>query len=1805
MEGSSIKATRLGRLKLSGLIASLAVIMIASVVCLSILGGGGTLANGESVDADLNPNGVPYLKIVSHNLDYDEYMHIALAVEYSEEFMGETPTYSTADVKLLVWSEGQTDYTITNAAAAAYIANPSSETPPEKYPNSIVFLSNDIPAKDITDTFYFRAYIELSNGTVFYSDVSKYSVLQYVYNLKAYLDAGKHLTGIENETEIAAAKEKAAAQYNLIDKILAYGNAAQVILGDSTEKLTVGDYVQVKLVNAAFDDRMNHGLFTVGDTLEMTATPPASGLSVAYWTLGDGTVIEGSEGVNVLSLNIGEDFSGSTTVTAVYSLPTNVTVIGGTVSGNGVFYNGDTYTVTAETTEHFAYWLVDGVKDDTLGSTFTAPAKGYEGGDVKYEAVYYEPTTVTVTGGTGAGSYYYNDTYTVTASVAEGQSFGYWLVDGVKDESLEESFTKTVTAEKAASVNYEAVCYLGEGAHFENLTASDEKIRKANPVTTNGFTVYQSSDASTDITYATITTDPKNETNTVIKSVKNDMTNGNSIYFNFDKTYKGDEYNWFVMDVDLMIEETASNTTISQIRIGSNNGAFYQIEMKTAGNKIYIYDYNHDYMGGGRNFLLATVPFGEWFNLRVEFTNGSGITLDPDYEYEYNASNNITNLDGAIVSNDAKAYIYVNNECIAQSSNIWTYTPTTGPDGTRTATLNNIYNYLNFYSLKSEKVTMYIDNVQGYGVESINTPDTTNVKAFSVPTDQSKFDNRYDLATAVIGSDAVEALKKMDNALFGQSIYLWIAELYDPITGAIYYSNSARDTYGYLPDIESTNQALSQLARLGIANSSVGKDVLTDAQRAKLGAWIQLCQSGRDGYYYHPQWGTDIGDSRKGRDLGNYTSHLNNHALGEELFDGANYRIAVANNNTPNADLAGTTKAQTWSAATSSSALVMCLGLDTETAVAMAVSAVSEDVSEDATEETPATDLDSSSGHLANADALLAYLEEKWAYYSYNSYTFGNYITSQNAQVKSANLGEVVINFFNDIQDSVQKELEARAYDDYYYKTFYTENEEVTALYNTLTAAIAYREGRKLESGSNMEAADMDSADAAIATARAAYRAKLSASLTADQQAELDAAVAGAGNGLWETMTNGRTISGLLKISGIYNSLESEFKYVDKAINSAVTVLLWDIETYQADESGITYIYNPPSAISNMLKNIKNYGSEENAAVRTAAYRLLQEKAYAIITQAEDKLAIYKKDDGGVGYHVNKASSSSQGEPAAVAGSNESDVNGTALALGTRAALISIFSLSEIPILHSYEQKDSVTATINGTEMTFDSHLDCFIYAMNNHTHDKALKSVGEYDFENVSTYEEAKSKYGISDSGSETYKLSIGNPDENAAGNALLFNVSNSNSNAGATVNFTPKVVASTTNYYEATIDIYDNLSSLESYLDSNETKVSGGQYELFFRSGSSDWLKILMMRTESGVYFKYQYRYDQSGESVSSTTNTLKNASGATQYFSVQNWMTVSIKYYPDAKDENGNAAPYGVFTVTQGDVSASMKFTGTYAGASAREAFDTFRFYASYAKYGQCYIDNLEITEYSTNANTRNYYHFDDVSADLSNLPQLNYGDATANIVAHTDGRVDKYLALAAATGSSINASIIGDKETGYYNFNEVMVDFKLVDYAVGDTGHFNVLDSAGKVIISVGYEIIEVTIEGAIYESVRFYEQTSGITLLAGQHDANLENDKVTVNALDYIIDPAEWITLRFEYHYDRSVSGATTLYLTARYTDGEGLADAKAAILENLPVAEADAVAANMSKVDVLTNAGAIYIDNFYVRNVYNIKAASN
>ena len=183
-----------------------------------------------------------------------------------------------------------------------------------------------------------------------------------------------------------------------------------------------------------------------------------------------------------------------------------------------------------------------------------------------------------------------------------------------------------------------------------------------------------------------------------------------------------------------------------------------------------------------------------------------------------------------------------------------------------------------------DEVVKTLINTKGDIVSSSGTLSSgvVNVIEYQREKDQivldQKFSSLYNQILNKLGGDmelADEIYKSIKNiyGLYTDDMISWMANLYDPDTGGFYYSNSARNTFGYLPDIESTAQMLDIITSSGLCTIEELPDWLKDG----MVRFVKGLQD-ENGYFYHPQWGktlTDSNTARRSRDLSKAISLLN------------------------------------------------------------------------------------------------------------------------------------------------------------------------------------------------------------------------------------------------------------------------------------------------------------------------------------------------------------------------------------------------------------------------------------------------------------------------------------------------------------------------------------------------------------------------------------------------------------------------------------------------------------------------------------------------------------------------------------------------------------------------------------------------------------------------------------------------------------------------------------------------------------------------------------------------------------------
>ncbi len=306
------------------------------------------------------------------------------------------------------------------------------------------------------------------------------------------------------------------------------------------------------------------------------------------------------------------------------------------------------------------------------------------------------------------------------------------------------------------------------------------------------------------------------------------------------------------------------------------------------------------------------------------------------------------------------------------------------------------------------------------------------------------------------GKEIADAMRRYYSILSPDSV-IWLANLYDSDicvcrdlygeeecsgtkycgTGGFYYSNSGRDTLGYLPDAESTAQALSFLVSTGLATSRGGnwKGVVTEEMQQKIGDFIYALEE-PNGYFYHPQWGIEFTDSKLSRRARDLTWCCN---------------ILSVLGRTPKYTTASGVLGE--NAKATASPLTERLGQSCVYAVSKAV----------------LTAGDSYAAHLQDLSAFKAYLDSKDIHNS--SYSVGNELTSQTAQIQARDrqigtesdptpLMDYLIEWLNASQNPATGTWDWKDPTDVGYSAYYGVNGlmKISGIYNAHKAVIPHAE---------------------------------------------------------------------------------------------------------------------------------------------------------------------------------------------------------------------------------------------------------------------------------------------------------------------------------------------------------------------------------------------------------------------------------------------------------------------------------------------------------------------------------------------------------------------------------------------------------------------------------------------------------------------------------------------------------------------------------------------------------------------------
>ncbi len=188
-------------------------------------------------------NVTPSLAIVGKNLSFSD----SLYIKYGIKTEG-IDTESTK-VQLLVWSKPQDKYIKGTETEVIYDSGVDAES------GYLIFDYKSLAAKQMTDVVYARAYVQIE-GLDYYSEPSKYSVLEYAYN----------------KLGITGTASTDADYIQLLHDMLEYGALAQQYKDYKLDSLATDDFYALRLKNGVLaEDGFNFGLYKEGAKVRIKA----------------------------------------------------------------------------------------------------------------------------------------------------------------------------------------------------------------------------------------------------------------------------------------------------------------------------------------------------------------------------------------------------------------------------------------------------------------------------------------------------------------------------------------------------------------------------------------------------------------------------------------------------------------------------------------------------------------------------------------------------------------------------------------------------------------------------------------------------------------------------------------------------------------------------------------------------------------------------------------------------------------------------------------------------------------------------------------------------------------------------------------------------------------------------------------------------------------------------------------------------------------------------------------------------------------------------------------------------------------------------------------------------------------------------------------------------------------------------------------------------------------------------------------------------------------------------------------------
>ncbi len=262
-------------------IALLYALLVLLSVCVSIFAYQITPVKAEAAENTEEPQ----ITLVGANVSLKDSVNIVYAAAVKGY------DYTKYKTKLIVWKTPQKDYTIENALKIieknkdktdkseieCVIVDSSYHATLGSYSCDMFYYG--MPAKNIVDQLYVKAYVKI-DGKEYYSDTTKYSLLEYLYDQLAKSGLTEY-------------------QKRMYEIILKYGGRAQDLFDYFRDRRADDTFYSIHVENGTFADGFTRGMFLENEEVVMKANAAPEGKKFAYWQDKNGIILGYDEVLNV------------------------------------------------------------------------------------------------------------------------------------------------------------------------------------------------------------------------------------------------------------------------------------------------------------------------------------------------------------------------------------------------------------------------------------------------------------------------------------------------------------------------------------------------------------------------------------------------------------------------------------------------------------------------------------------------------------------------------------------------------------------------------------------------------------------------------------------------------------------------------------------------------------------------------------------------------------------------------------------------------------------------------------------------------------------------------------------------------------------------------------------------------------------------------------------------------------------------------------------------------------------------------------------------------------------------------------------------------------------------------------------------------------------------------------------------------------------------------------------------------------------------------------------------------------------